>query len=63
MVRWLAGALVLASIFMGLLFAHPFTADDGRILRSEEGAASTLSSPTGNRVVLIIGNAAINPPP
>ncbi len=56
-------ALLLASICMAPLFAHSSTADDRRISRNSEGAASTLSSATGERVALIIGNAAYKSAP
>ncbi len=49
----LPSILVMASICMGLLFAPSSTADDRGVRRKDQVAA-----PTGDRVALVIGNAA-----
>ncbi len=63
MTRRSMNTLLLASLCMGLLFAHSSTADDRRIGRNDESSASALSSPKGDRVALIIGNAAYKSAP
>ncbi len=60
MVGRLLSILVLASICMGLPFAHCSASDDRGIIRRSGGTSAS----TGDRVALVIGNAAYkNAPP